>query len=34
MNRPEHELRTARGIILWAAVGMVVWASVIVTVSL
>jgi hypothetical protein len=34
MTRPEHELRTARGIVVWSAVGLIVWAGVILTLSL
>lgn len=26
MNRAEHELRAARGIVVWSLVGMVVWS--------
>ena len=34
MNKHPHELRTARGIVVWSAVGLIVWAGVILTLSL
>lgn len=32
MDRTEHELRTARGIVVWSVVGMIVWSLVFVVV--
>jgi hypothetical protein len=34
MNHTPHELRTARGIIIWSAAGLVAWAVLILVVSL
>ncbi len=28
MNRTEHEMRTAAGILTWTAVGLLIWAIV------